>query len=65
MNCISVSEELIRESAGKLAIATVEGVEQVEVSLHQGTASVAGSAKEEEIMQAVESIGFKASKTPD
>ena len=45
------------------AIATVEGVEQVEVSLHEGTASVAGSAKEEEIMQAVESIGFRANKS--
>ena len=47
------------------AIAAVEGVEQVDVSLHEGTASVAGSAKEDKIMQAIESIGFKASKSPD
>ena len=59
MNCNHCAENV------RKAIATVEGVEQVEVSLHEGTASVAGSAKEEEIMQAVESIGFKASKTPD
>lgn len=59
MNCNHCAENV------RKAIATVEGVEQVDVSLHEGTASVAGSAKEEEIMQAVESIGFKASKTPD
>ena len=59
MNCNHCAENV------RKAIATVEGVEQVEVSLHEGTASAAGSAKEEEIMQAVESIGFKASKTPD
>ncbi|MBO7168277.1 MAG: SO_0444 family Cu/Zn efflux transporter, partial [Bacteroidaceae bacterium] len=56
MNCNHCAENV------RKAIATVEGVEQVDVSLHEGTASVAGSAKEEEIMQAVESIGFKASK---
>ncbi|MBQ5679929.1 MAG: SO_0444 family Cu/Zn efflux transporter, partial [Bacteroidaceae bacterium] len=59
MNCNHCAENV------RKAIATVEGVEQVDVSLHEGTASVAGSAKEEEIMQAIESIGFKASKTPD
>ena len=59
MNCNHCAENV------RKAIATVEGVEQVEVSLHEGTASVAGSAKEEEIMQAIESIGFKASKNPD
>lgn len=59
MNCNHCAENV------RKAISTVEGVEQVEVSLHEGTASVAGSAKEEEIMQAIESIGFKASKTPD
>lgn len=59
MNCNHCAENV------RKAIAAVEGVEQVDVSLHEGTASVAGSAKEEEIMQAVESIGFKASKTPD
>lgn len=59
MNCNHCAENV------RKAIATVEGVEQVDVSLHEGTASVAGSAKEEEIMQAVESIGFKASKNSD
>lgn len=59
MNCNHCAENV------RKAIATVEGVEQVDVSLHEGTASVAGSAKEEEIMQAIESIGFKASKNPD
>ena len=59
MNCNHCAENV------RKAIATVEGVEQVDVSLHEGTASVAGSAKEEEIMQAVESIGFKASKASD
>lgn len=59
MNCNHCAENV------RKAIATVEGVEQVDVSLHEGTASVAGSAKEEYIMQAIESIGFKASKNPD
>lgn len=59
MNCNHCAENV------RKAIAAVEGVEQVDVSLHEETASVAGSAKEEEIMQAVESIGFKASKSPD
>ena len=59
MNCNHCAENV------RKAIAAVEGVEQVDVSLHEGTASVAGSAKEEEIMQAVESIGFKASKNSD
>lgn len=59
MNCNHCAENV------RKAIAAVEGVEQVDVSLHEGTASVVGSAKEEEIMQAAESIGFKASKSPD
>ncbi|MEE1310131.1 MAG: permease, partial [Bacteroidaceae bacterium] len=59
MNCNHCAENV------RKAIAAVEGVEQVEVSLHEGTASVAGSAKEDKIMQAIESIGFKASKSPD
>ena len=59
MNCNHCAENV------RKAIAAVEGVEQVEVSLHEGTASVAGSAKEDKIMQAIESIGFKASKTSD
>lgn len=59
MNCNHCAENV------RKAIAAVEGVEQVDVSLHEGTASVAGSAKEEEIMQAIESIGFKASKNSD
>lgn len=59
MNCNHCAENV------RKAIAAAEGVEQVDVSLHEGTASVAGSAKEEEIMQAIESIGFKASKASD
>lgn len=47
----------------KTAIAAVEGVEQVEVSLHEGTASVIGTPDETEVLRAIESIGFKASKT--
>ena len=46
----------------KKAIALVEGVEQVEVSLHEGTASIVGSHREEDILLAVESMGFRASK---
>ena len=57
MNCNHCAENV------RKAIAAVEGVEQVDVSLHEGTASVAGAAKEEEIMQAVESIGFRANKS--
>ena len=56
MNCSHCAENV------KQAIAAVEGVEQVEVSLHEGTASIVGSHREEEVLQAVESIGFKASK---
>ena len=44
------------------AIAAVVGVEHVEVSLHEGRASITGSPSETDILQAVESIGFKASK---
>ncbi|MBO7120180.1 MAG: SO_0444 family Cu/Zn efflux transporter [Bacteroidaceae bacterium] len=47
------------------AIAAVEGVEHVEVSLHDGTASISGSASESDILQAVESIGFRASKASE
>ncbi len=59
MNCNHCAENV------RKAIAAVEGVKQVEVSLHEGTASVAGPAKEDKIMQAIESIGFKASKASD
>ena len=45
------------------AIAEVEGVEHVEVSLHEGTASIIGTHLEEDVLRAVESIGFRASKT--
>jgi len=44
------------------AIAAVDGVEQVDVSLHEGTASVKGSHAEADILLAVESIGFVAKK---
>ena len=56
MNCNHCAENV------RKAIAAVEGVEQVEVSLHEGTASIVGLHQEEEVLQAVESIGFKASK---
>lgn len=45
------------------AIASVEGVEHVEVSLHEGTASIKGSPNEADILHAVESIGFRANKS--
>ena len=57
MNCNHCAENV------RKAIAAVEGVEQVEVSLHEGTASIAGTPSEDEVLQAVESIGFKASRT--
>ena len=41
------------------AIATVEGVEQVKVSLEEGQAHITGSFQEEDIRRAVESIGFE------
>ena len=44
------------------AIASVEGVEHVQVSLHDGTASIIGSHLEDDVLRAVESIGFKANK---
>lgn len=46
----------------KKAIAAVEGVEQVEVSLHEGTASIIGCPDEKDIIASVESIGFAAIK---
>lgn len=57
MNCSHCAENV------KKAIAAVEGVEQVEVSLHEGTASILGAHSEDEVLRAVESIGFKASKS--
>ena len=56
MNCSHCAENV------KKAIAAVEGVEQVEVSLHEGKASIVGSHQEEEVLRAVESIGFRANK---
>ena len=56
MNCNHCAENV------RKAIAAVEGVEKVEVSLHEGKASIIGSPKEDEVLQAVESIGFKAIK---
>jgi len=59
MNCSHCAENV------KRALAAVEGVEQVEVSLHEGKASIKGSHREEEVLQAVASIGFRASKATD
>lgn len=56
MNCNHCAENV------RKAIATVEGVERVEVSLHKGTASVVGNHREEDVVSAARSIGFKASK---
>ena len=57
MNCSHCAENV------KQALAAVEGVEQVEVSLHEGKASIVGLHREEDVLLAVESIGFKATKT--
>ena len=59
MNCNHCAENV------RKAIAAVEGVEQVEVSLHEKTAIIMGTHREQEVLQAVESIGFKASKTQE
>ena len=56
MNCSHCAENV------RKAIAAVEGVELVEVSLHEGKASIVGTHSEAEVLQAVESIGFKANK---
>ena len=56
MNCSHCAENVQK------AIASVEGVEQVTVSLHEGTASVVGSHMESDILHAIESIGFSAEK---
>ena len=56
MSCSHCAENV------RKVIATVEGVEQVEVSLHEGKANIVGSHNEEEVLRAVESIGFRASK---
>ena len=56
MSCNHCAENVRR------AIAAVDGVEQVEVSLHEGKASIVGSHSEDDVLLAVESIGFKARK---
>lgn len=56
MNCSHCAENV------RKAIAAVEGVEQVEVSLHEGKARIVGMHNEAEVLQAVESIGFHANK---
>ena len=56
MNCSHCAENVQR------AIAAVEGVEQVAVSLHEGTANIIGSHREDDVIFAVESIGFRAKK---
>ena len=54
MNCSHCAENV------RKAIAAVEGVEQVEVSLHEGRANIIGSHNGEDVLRAVESIGFQA-----
>ena len=56
MSCNHCAENVRR------TIAAVEGVEQVEVSLHEGKASIVGLHSEDDVLLAVESIGFKARK---
>jgi copper chaperone CopZ len=56
MNCSHCAENV------RKAIAAVEGVEKVEVSLHEGKARIVGMHNEAEVLQAVESIGFHANK---
>lgn len=56
MNCSHCAENVRR------AIAAVEGVEHVSVSLHEGTACVVGSPSDPDILLAVESIGFRAER---
>lgn len=46
----------------KRAIADVEGVEQVVVDLDNGTAMVKGRVSEAQVIAAVDSVGFKASR---
>ena len=53
MNCSHCAESVRR------AIAEVEGVESVEVSLHEGKAYIVGSPDEAEVHSAIESIGFR------
>ncbi len=53
MNCSHCAESVRR------AIAEVEGVESVEVSLHEGRAYIVGSPDEAEVHSAIESIGFR------
>lgn len=57
MNCSHCAENVQR------AISSVKGVEHVEVSLSERTATIVGSPNEPDILQAVESIGFRAKKT--
>lgn len=45
------------------AIAAVEGVEAVDVSLREGKVCVEGTADSADVVRAVERIGFRASKT--
>jgi len=59
MNCNHCAENV------RKAIASVEGVEHVEVSLHEGKASIVGSPREDDVLRAVESIGFRASKAAE
>ena len=56
MNCNHCAENV------RKAIASLPGVENVEVSLHEGKAHIIGSPDEAEVLRAVESIGFKATK---
>jgi len=59
MKCSHCAENI------KKAIAAVEGVEQVEVYLHEGTVNILGTHSEDEVVHAVESIGFKAIKAAE
>lgn len=56
MKCSHCAENVQR------AIATVDGVERVTVSLHDGTARITGSPIESDILHAIDSLGFHAKK---
>lgn len=56
MRCSHCAENVRR------AVAEVEGVESVEVSLDEGQASIIGSPDDAQVLSAIESLGYRAKK---
>ena len=56
MNCSHCAENV------RKAIASVKGVESVEVSLREGKASITGSPSDADVLEAIESIGYQATR---